>query len=218
MDILSLVISLLLGGVALVLIFYPLWQQTRPAAVFRVDHSGQTLEEYEARYRAALAAIKDLMFDHEMGKVSTEDYEILLHKSKLEAAHLRQQIDRLNRSAPAAAPALEAEIEALIAQTRASYPNGDDPLRQEVEAEIEALKHMQAGNSPVCPTCGKPYHPADAFCAGCGQSLADLPLTTRAAAVTCPVCNAPIESGDAFCASCGAALAEPAPTTSGAKT
>ena len=97
MDHLSLILILALGVGVLLLIAYPLWQQTRPEAIFRANRSGQTLAEYQARYQAALDSIRDLMFDYEMGKVSTEDYELLLHKTKLEAAQIRQQIDRLSQ-------------------------------------------------------------------------------------------------------------------------
>ena len=118
---LTIIISLALVVGAFALIFYPLWQQTRPDAIFRVDRSGQTLEEYQARYQATLASIKDLMFDYEMGKVSTEDYETLLQSTKLEAAQLRQQIDRLSQGVESAIDAdLDREIETLVSQLRQS--------------------------------------------------------------------------------------------------
>ena len=111
MDTLTLIISLALGLIVLVVILYPLWQQTRPEAIFRVDRSGQTLEEYQARYQAVLASIKDLMFDYEMGKVSTEDYEPLLASSKLEAAEIRRHIDRLGQGLVSEIdPALDARV------------------------------------------------------------------------------------------------------------
>jgi hypothetical protein len=210
MDILTLIISLALGGGALALIFYPLWQQTRPEAIFRVDRSGQTLEEYQARYQAALAAIKDLMFDHEMGKVSTEDYEELLAQAKVEAAEIRQQIDRLSQRQEAVEsdPVLEAEIETLLAQTKTGLlSNGNEGLLREIEAEVEALKHITLpGDDAVeaaCPRCETAYVVGDAFCTGCGYALAEL-----ATGPTCPECQLPVEPDDAFCARCGTALKE----------
>ena len=58
MEPVTLIISLALVVGALALIFYPLWQQTRPEAIFRVNSAGQTLEEHEARYRKLLANIE----------------------------------------------------------------------------------------------------------------------------------------------------------------
>jgi DNA-directed RNA polymerase subunit RPC12/RpoP len=168
------------------------------------------LEEYQARYQATLTAIKDLMFDYEMGKVSTEDYDRLLAKSKLEAAEIRHQLDRLNHSAAAnVAAALDVEIERLVAQLRQSQSPDGGALLREVDAEIELLKNIQLDpaeiNEAACPQCGQVFLPGDAFCAGCGQPLPDL---TANEAEVCPACGYPYQLGDAFCARCGLALTE----------
>ncbi len=208
MDHLTLILSLALGAGALALIAYPLWQQTRPDALFWVNRSGQTLAEYQARYQAALDSIKDLMFDFEMGKVSAEDYELLLHKTKLEAAQIRQQIDRLSQSQLSLIdPALDAEIETLVRQVRTAQPNGHEALLPEIEVEIESLKQLSIDHPRgglACPTCGKPHRPDDAFCTGCGQALPQLEAG-------CPECGAPHQPNDAFCAKCGAPLTEDVP-------
>ncbi len=215
MDTLTLISGLVLGGGVLALILYPLWQQTRPEAIFRVDRSGQTLEEYQARYQATLAAIRDLMFDYEMGKVSAGDYETLLHKTKLEAAKIRQQIDRLSRSAEEAAvdPAVEAQIETLLNQLKASKLNGYEALLPEIDAEIESLKSIKVEadvDGPACPNCGQLFEPGDAFCSGCGQSLAGVELGT--AENICPQCGYAFQADDVFCAKCGTALEKTAQT------
>jgi hypothetical protein len=216
MDVLTLIIIATLIGGALALILYPLWRQTRPDAIFRIDRSGQTLEEYEARYQALLDAIRDLMFDHEMGKVSTEDYETLLNRTKLEAAGVRRHIDRLNRSTTEAIDAaLDAKIETLIAQMNPAGLNGDEPLLHEVEAEIELLKQVKpeqpADHAPrfsqdgrTCPQCDKPFQPGDAFCSRCGHSLAGLEVKEN----ICPECGYEYQPDDAFCTRCGTALTQ----------
>lgn len=216
MDALTLIIIAALIGGALALIFYPLWQQTRAEAMFRLDRSGQTLEEYEARYQALLAAIQDLMFDYEMGKVSSEDYETLLNRTKLEAANVRRHIDQLNRSSTEVIDAaLEAEIEALIAQTSPAGLNGKETLLREVEAEIELLKQVKpeqpTDHAPrfsrdglICPQCAQPVRSGDVFCARCGQSLAELEVKEN----ICPECGYEYQPDDAFCARCGTTLTE----------
>jgi len=213
MEPVTLIISLALVLGAMALIFYPLWQQTRPEAIFRVNPAGQTLEEYEARYQATLASIKDLMFDYEMGKVSADDYETLLHRSKLEAAEIRRQIDRLSQGAESITnPALDAEIEALVSQLRGQQPNGNVTLQQEIESEIKSLKQLVVQpdtDGPACPNCGKDYQAGDAFCTGCGQALPA--LTAADLGERCPECGSPVEADDAFCAKCGFALTEDIP-------
>ena len=203
MDFLTLFIMILLGVAVLALIFYPLWQQTRSDAIFQVDRAGQTLEEHQARYQALLASIRELMFDYEMGKVSADDYEILLDHTKLEAAQVRQHIDRLTQFGETAPdPALEADIEAAVAQLRREPDNRTKGLLKDVDAQIRALQALSpAAGALACPHCGKIVQADDAFCTGCGQAVEVI-----VPAAGCPDCGAPVQPDDAFCARCGAAL------------
>ncbi|MCL4297662.1 MAG: zinc ribbon domain-containing protein [Anaerolineae bacterium] len=211
MDALTLTLSLALVAGAFGLILYPLWQQTHPEAALPPDRSGQTLEEYQARYQAALDAIKDLMFDREMGKISAEDYEKSLAKSKLEAAEIRHQIDRLNHSTAAdKEAALDVEIERLVAQLQMGQLDGSKVLLDEVDAEIEALKNIRLDSTGVeeaaCPQCGRAFLPGDAFCTGCGQALPE--VVPEIVEEACPACGYAYQPGDIFCARCGQALNE----------
>lgn len=214
MDALTLTLSLALAACAFGLILYPLWQQTRSETVLQYDQSGQTLEEYQARYQAALDAIKDLMFDREMGKISAEDYEKLLTRSKLEAAEIRHQIDRLNHSTAADKEAtLDVEVERLVAQLRTGPLNGSEVLLDEVDAEIEALKNIQIGSAGVdeatCPHCGQAFLLGDAFCTGCGQPLPEVTVVEPdILEEVCPTCGYAYRPDDVFCARCGQALNE----------
>lgn len=204
MEMLNIMIAVGLVGIALILMAYPLWRQTRPDALFRVNQSGQTLEEYEARYQAALAAIRDLMFDHEMGKVTDEDYELLLNNVKLEAAAIRKEIDRLSTASTSPATVRDAEIEALIAHTR-HEPIDNPTLLEKVDAEIELLKDVRLDQevSDVCPNCGQSYQPGDTYCSSCGHRLEP---TSPQPPNFCPRCGQAVRSNDAFCAGCGAEL------------
>jgi hypothetical protein len=201
MDTIAIVVSLVLIGLALAIILYPLWQQTHTETPLEMHAAGQTLEELQVRYEASLAAIKDLMFDYEMGKVSTEDYETLLNRTKVEAARIRQQIDQLSISAAPVTvkPDLDREIEQLIAQMR-RQPAATPELRAEVEAEIEALKTIQPELlvTSTCPSCGRAIRPGDAFCSGCGRAIPQ--------EATCSQCGYAYQPDDAFCARCGAVL------------
>lgn len=211
MDTLTFISILGLVAAALLLILYPLWQQTRGQTAEQITRSGQTLEEAQTRYGALLAAIRDLMFDHEMGKVATEDYEILLTRTKLEAATIRGQIDQLaNTSAPEPNTKLEAEVETLIARLRDDDQVRENALLSEINAELELLKNVQPDRrlqtGSTCATCGYSLQPDDAFCSRCGQAVP--PPETKADLETglCPGCGSATQIGDAFCAQCGTSL------------
>lgn len=213
MDVLTLLTSLVMVVGAFALVLYPLWQQTRPDAIFKVERSGQTGEEYQARYQAALAAIKDLMFDYEMGKVSGDEYEKLLAKVKLEAAAIRHQLDRFNHSTTTdMAATLEVEIEKLVAQLRSNKFNGQEALVSTVDAEIELLKKVPqpapTAEELLCPQCGQPVFLDDAFCAVCGYALTQSTLHKQPNTNIsfCSSCGHTIQPEDAFCARCGAGV------------
>ncbi len=206
MDIQIVIIILLLVGAALALIIYPL---IRFKATFQTHRSGQTLQEYETRYQAALTAIKDLMFDYEMGKIFPSDYEMLLDKTKREAAQIRHQIDQLSLAGEVDIdPDSAAKIERLIAQQRDSHLNGNEQLQQEVSAEIALLQKFSLSKSGnlACPHCGTFFEIGDTFCIECGQSLATIEVNSEAD--VCAECGYISQSGDAFCPKCGVALSK----------
>ena len=203
MDTFTIIGSLVLVGVALVLVLYPLWQQTRLQASLQASPTAESVEEYEARYQAQLATIKDLIFDYEMGKVSSEDYETLVTQAKLEAAKIRQEMDRLS-SIPESETinaTLDAEIEALISQLRQNTPapaDNNNALLHEVDAEIELLKNTRpesiATTAITCLKCHNNLQPDDAFCSRCGQPAPQ----PESVADTCPQCGHTIQPDDAF--------------------
>lgn len=217
MDVLLLVTTLLLVAIALLLILYPLWQQhkTQPMASATPEAGGafgsdlQTLGESQARYQATLAAIKDLDFDYEMGKVSPEDYETLLSGAKVEAARIRRQIDRLGnaRKVEPADNVLDVEIEQLIAQLRQDEPPKEAILLAEIEAEIERLQEAADMAGQTCPHCGKTLQVDDRFCSGCGQAIEQPEIDDpEDKSQLCPACGYQFQEGDAFCARCGGPL------------
>jgi hypothetical protein len=212
MEFVTLIVVALLVLIALLLMAFPLWRQTRPEALFQVNPGDQTIEEFEARYQAVLAAIKDLMFDYEMGKVDEADYEILLNKAKSEAASIRQAIDRLSTTSETMSRELDHEIEALIVQTRRTVPANDSALLRRVDTEISLLKDVhldeeeddggatEADSSRTCAECGAFVRPGDLFCGTCGT-----PVQPRNANQTnfCSNCGHKVTPADTFCVRCG---------------
>ena len=133
-----------LGSVVLLLGFvaalgYPLFKP-RHESSGNQDHK-RLVERREHLY----AAIRELDFDRQTGKLPAEDHE-----------SLRQPL----------------ENEALEVLRRLEGGNGDvdESLRNRVEEEIRALRRSP---QTACPTCGSDYRPSDRFCAQCGTPLQD---------------------------------------------
>lgn len=129
----------------------------------------------------ALAALREIEFDRETGKLSDSDYAALKSKYTAEAlAILRGESD--TGGAPAGPPS----------PGPASGDSGDA-----VEALIaDRVRTLQA--SPIrCRACG-PRPESDAlFCSSCGRSLT---------IGGCAGCGAPLVPGSRFCEGCGAAV------------
>ena len=127
----------------------------------------------------ALAALKEIEFDRETGKLSDEDYAFLKGK------YTGVALDALRaESAEAAEVGAPSDVEVMIA------------------ARVRALRSAATSAPPgasVCSTCG-PRPEADAvFCSTCGHRL--LP------GGACAGCGAELGQGSRFCEQCGTGVA-----------
>ncbi len=202
MGLLILTTVVTLSGLSLLLVLYPIWQRTYAEVTVQRDQPGPALAEIEARYQAALAAIKNLAFDFEMGKVSSEDHHLLLHKAKIDAAKIKQRIELLSTND--IDYGLEAEIERLVADLKRDKSNRPKALQRKIEAEIASLRDEQP-TGPGCPHCRKANQPGDAFCSDCGH-----PLLAHGQDI-CPDCGYAFQPDDAYCSRCGSAFTTAGP-------
>jgi hypothetical protein len=151
----SLILTAVIALAGLTYILTPLRRSTpAPAAPGPRDHNER--EDLIERRDSLLRELKDLEFEHEMGKIDSEDYATM----------------------QAAAADRTAEVLRRLKATRAT--GGD--FRQwrarlwEVEAEAEILiarsRHKLAGEgvneSWKCAECGRVMAAADRFCGSCG--------------------------------------------------
>ena len=131
----------LLGLAAVWLVLRPLLHPARLASP-----AAEPLDPEETPKGIALAALKEIEFDRETGKLSEADYELL--KSRYTAAAL---------------DALRAESAVV-----------PDDLELMIAARARALRSAAASMSPdapACPICG-PRPESDAlFCSSCGRRL-----------------------------------------------
>jgi hypothetical protein len=146
----------------------------------RAGQIGADVLSLEALRESLYTQIKELDLDHATGKVNDEDYARLRPELVAKAAAVLKQIDGvapLPEPAPTA-PAVDDELEALIAARRKSRSVSALPAASlsddDVEAAIAARRKSTrpvATASASCPKCGKPASLDDAFCAKCGAAL-----------------------------------------------
>jgi hypothetical protein len=131
------VLAVLVGILALWLVLQPL---LRPRSIKNPVYEPLDLEDTPKGI--ALAALKEIEFDRETGKLSDADYDFL--KTKYTAA----------------------AVEALRAEE-----GGTDDLEDLIAARVRLLRTPVGDRLRACSTCG-PRPEADAvFCSSCGRTL-----------------------------------------------
>ena len=125
---------------------YPLLTSRTRFQIRSLDkHSRQLQEHKEQLY----AAIKELEFDRQLGKISHEDHDRLHRQLEREALEIIRQLDELNgRENP---EKLDVSIE-------------DEVRARRGRPRISAIDR--------CPSCQAEHHPGDLFCPQCGLRIA----------------------------------------------
>ncbi len=139
--------SLLLGLALLLLVAFIV---VRPLIEGRrLDEAGPTpADDLLAAREEILAALRDLDFDHAMGKIADEDYAPQRAQLVARGVEVLKQLEKLER---------DDAIEQAIAARRKPRP----------ARAKEAVGRAEA----ACPNCGRLTHPEDKFCARCGAKL-----------------------------------------------
>ncbi len=148
--------SLLLGLALLLLVAFIV---ARPLIEGRrLDEAGPTpADDLLAEREGILAALRDLDFDHAMGKIADEDYAPQRAQLVARGVEALKQLERLG---------VEDAIEQAIAARRKARP------AREAEAfDFTSFRSGVVRAEAACPNCGRLTHPEDKFCAQCGAKL-----------------------------------------------
>jgi phage protein D len=140
-------------------------KRTKIVSAEELEHS--TLLAERDRY---INALKELDFDHEMGKIPAEDYPVQRADLLKKGAEALRQLDEYEGAKSTSA---EDRLEAVIAARRADAvgtqepaPSTDDDLEAMIAARRSKRKAKSAG---FCPNCGHPIMANDKFCTNCGK-------------------------------------------------
>ena len=157
----ALLVGTILALAALTFVLYPLFSEVRPRRVVV-----RAAEREPTREEAAIAALREVEFDRETGKLSDSDY------AKLKSEYTREALAALRAQDAAVANVGDDEVEAAILKYRtrvASCPVcGPRP-------EPDAVYCSSCGRylTGQCSTCGASITEIGArFCGSCGSGLA----------------------------------------------
>ena len=156
--------ALVLIGIAALAIAWPLVQERSGLPEYAIGGEAAVVEDplvgLTARRDSVYQAIRELRFDHQVGKVSEADYKVFDAQLKGQAVAVLKEIDGLKKAE--ADPSLDAQIEAEIAA-----------LRHNGQGASSAPVVETGPVAPVnfCPKCGAKVKPGDQFCGKCGTAL-----------------------------------------------
>jgi hypothetical protein len=169
----TVLLAVLVVGVAAVAVAYPLWKPGPQAAPDPIGPAAR-LAGLQERKLQLYAAIRELGFDYRTDKLEEADYEEEVERVKAEAIAVVRQIDEIKRQPPRGSEELEAEIAAFRQQH-----GGQVPAAAAASGGPAPAAAAGAGNREVAPAatkvfgtqCGGAAAPGDRFCGACGSPL-----------------------------------------------
>lgn len=133
-------------------------------AAVQADHERSALL---ADRDQVLNALKELDFDHTIGKIPPEDYPVQRAALMAKGAEVLRRLDVLAPGTNSGGSA-EDRLEAALAERRAQRANAaQKPEGDAFEAALAARRAARSDGG-FCPKCGKPVQKSDKFCARCG--------------------------------------------------
>jgi len=183
--------AILIGG-AFYLVALPILQHARRvSAPPSLTQEQERLDDLLADRDGAFQALRELNFDHRVGKITDEDFVAFEAHLKRNAAACLRALDEWEREADSA---VDAEMEQAI------------HVRKQTLIRAGMSGRTEEGGSRACPKCGNPAALEDRFCGGCGALLPDASPRQATAALECPNCGYHHLAGDKFCPGCGQML------------
>jgi ribosomal protein L40E len=154
-------------GIAAWRTFSPLAGANEPAGpqIF----GGRTRAALEREKTLVLRSIKDLEFDHAMGKVSDKDFSEMGTRLRGRAAGLIRQLD----AGTSYRQAIEAEIEKRVGPKDVEHIEAGRTVSGSPGTPEAAPPTAEEKRTKICLSCCTQNDPDARFCKGCGYQLGD---------------------------------------------
>lgn len=163
-------IALVLSLAALIFVIWPFL--ANKVAPYHVEDD--ELNELVVRKDGVMSAIKDLEFDHRVGKITDEDFQRFDARLRRQAVAYMQQIEKLSPEMAGMDASIEAEINRYRRTTNGHAKPA--PTTEPVVSTAVAMD-LSAGKALYCTTCGEKLSPNHKFCANCGTPVAPVAVS-----------------------------------------
>jgi hypothetical protein len=135
--------------------------------------TGRRRKELEREKQALLKAIKELEFDHEMGKVSDRDFGEIGQQYRARAIRVMRQLDEGGQQYEAMiAKELAARLKKPVAPREDKREDKKEPPRSDAAAASEKTETAAPSDGRIaCKSCGISNDGDAEFCKKCGARL-----------------------------------------------
>ena len=167
----SAAVAVAIALAALLLSLAPLWRETDEAATLEPVSRRDRLQ---ARKTSLYTSIKDLDFDFQTGKLSTDDYDTVRQGLLNEAALVVKDLEDAGKG-DAVDAMLERELGARRRSVAGAVASGPVCAACGTQARLAARFCKKCGHdlaATACASCGKPLDDDATFCAACGAKVA----------------------------------------------
>ncbi len=152
------------------------------------------------RKQALVRALKDLEFEHSVGKISERDYQSLKYKYRTEAKRLLRVLDE--RARPERERVEKLVHQRLVAEGLAKQERQADPLEKQSKKNKRKTKKKRKKKPPA-----EPPSPTQT------PSEREAPRAAADEVQLCAQCDGENDGDALFCKKCGKPIGEPAETT-----
>jgi hypothetical protein len=159
------VLFVIAAGLCLTLVLFTLWHSLRGLLAHVHDTAARVPAASASRAALVrekdelLAAIRELRFEHELGKVSQADFERLEQRYRTRAREVLRELDEQIEP-------YRARAGALLEQALAGAPVADAAV-----APPPASAPPASHAAPACIQCGTGNDPDALFCKKCGRRM-----------------------------------------------
>lgn len=156
MDLASVMAILAIAILAIAFIARPLIEKEE----FAVTEKGKRTSTLMAERDRVVTVIQELELDHEMGKVSQQDFEIQRRDLIRQGASILKQLDGLGVG------------EAVESANGNVLKELDAKIEAEIKRRRQLIDEVPGEDQPdVCGQCGSKLQAGDRFCSHCGAAV-----------------------------------------------
>lgn len=131
-----------------------------------LDEELRQIEELTNRKKLNVDGLRELELDHELERISDEDYRVMKKRYELETIRIMRELDALHGGR-----GWEERVEDALRRALDEEPASREDAAPALATEATEASAPEARAEVECPSCGKMMEADARFCSGCGASL-----------------------------------------------